>query len=277
MLNILPLDTMTLENIKLIGTNHIAQDSLEVIKKEFLSFRPDIIAVELDVRRLEALLTQEQEAQEAKLQPQIKKKKKERSKIDFSIIRRVGVQGFLFLLFGKWLQGKMGKMVGMQPGKEMLYGVQLAKNNNLTLSLIDRFLEKTIRRLFKQLTWKERFRFIGEIFRAPFVKNSAEMKAIKRAWGAKIVNSSSGPSKLKINLAQIPSQDAIISMMTILRKQYPTFYNVLVDERNHYMARQLALLTKKHPEKKIMAVVGAGHLPGIQELLPQYLRKIEVV
>lgn len=245
---------MSIQHITIVGTNHISTESLEVIKKEFLSLRPEIIAVELDKRRLETLLNPQPEG-----------------KVSVRAIRQVGVQGFLFLLFGRWMQKKLGRVAGMQPGKEMLYAVELARNNNLNLALVDRPLEITIRRLFKKLTWKERFRFVGEVFRAPFAKNSKEMQELKKAWNVQDV----GKGKAKIDISRIPSGDALVTMMKLLRKRYPTFYNVLVDERNHYMTRRLVILAKKNPDKKILCVVGAGHKEGMEELLPVYDKRIE--
>jgi len=51
-----------------------------------------------------------------------------------------------------------------------------------------------------------------------------------------------------------------------LRHKFPTIYNVLVRERNEYMAKQIHLLISENPDKKILVVVGAGHVRGLQQI-----------
>lgn len=241
--------------LNLIGTNHISKESVNEIKESFLSYKPDIIAIELDKGRLEGLLDQEQNPNK-------------KSNIGFSAVRSVGVKGFLFLLIGKFVQQKMGKLVGMKPGSEMLFAVNLAKNNFLRLALIDRPISITIRRLFKQLTWKEKFRLLGDVLFAPFKRKQS--KELQQKMGLK-------KNELSKLLSTVPSSDVIDKLMLALKDRYPTFYRVLVDERNHYMAKKLVLLHKKNPEQKIMAVVGAGHQKAMVELVKHYMFAIDVI
>ena len=62
-------------------------------------------------------------------------------------------------------------------------------------------------------------------------------------------------------------------MMKTLRKRYPTVYKVLVEDRNKYMVKKLVALMRQYPEKKILAIVGAGHKEGMEKLL----LKVDVV
>ncbi len=225
-------------NIKIVGTNHISEQSIQKIKQEFLSFQPDIIAIELDKQRLQSLLHPNQEG-----------------KIGLAAIRQFGVKGTLFLILGRYAQKKLGKIVNMKPGSEMLFATNLARSNGLTLALIDRPINKTIKRLFKKLTWKEKFRFLGDVLFAPFKKKQ----------------------KITFNLASVPDEDVISQLIKPLKKRYPTFYNVLIAERDVYMSRQLAIIHKKNPDKKTLAVVGAGHVQGIHKAIPKQLQHIEVV
>lgn len=227
-----------INNFKFVGTNHISTQSIQEIKQSFLNFQPAIIAVELDTQRLQSLLHPEQEG-----------------KIGLGAIRQFGVRGTLFLLLGRYAQRKLGKLVGMKPGSEMLFAANLARSNNLTLALVDRPINKTIKRLFKQLTWKEKFRFLGDVFFAPFKKKQ----------------------KIAFNISSVPGEDLITQLLKPVKKRYPTIFRVLVAERDEYMSRQLALLSKKHPEQKILVVVGAGHLVGMRRALPLHLQRIEVV
>lgn len=229
-----------LDNIHLIGTSHIAKGSLDDIKKKFLSVEPDIICVELDKERLHTLLNPNQ-----------------KQKFSLQLVRTIGVRGYLFALVGRWVQQKLGKMVGMQPGSDMLYGYQLAKNNNLELALIDRSIQQTIRELMKKMSFFEWMRIGGDLISGflPFRKKK----------------------KVKVDLNNVPQEELIETLMTQMKDRYPTIWKVLVDKRNHYMARQLVVISKKNPSKKILAIVGAGHKKGMEDLLSVYDKKIEFV
>ncbi|MBN1175030.1 MAG: TraB/GumN family protein [Bacteroidales bacterium] len=241
--------------LKIVGTNHISKDSIDEIKSVFLDYKPDVIAVELDKGRLDGLLYEENNPNK-------------KQSMNFSSIRKVGVKGFLFLFFGKLMQQKMGKLVGMKPGSEMLFAVKLAKNNNLNLALIDRPITITIKRLFKNLTFKEKMRFLGDLVFAPFKQKQA--KELQEKTGLDKRSMSSLFSK-------VPDSELIDKLMFALKGRYPTFYTVLVDERNHYMARKLVILHKKNPNQKFLVVVGAGHAKEMIELVKHYSFAIELV
>jgi len=58
-----------------------------------------------------------------------------------------------------------------------------------------------------------------------------------------------------------------------VKKRYPNFYRVLIEERNQIMALNLANLIKNYPDKNILAVVGAGHEKEIEKLTKKYLNR----
>jgi pheromone shutdown-related protein TraB len=223
--------------IHILGTNHISKNSIEEIKQKFLELDPDIIAVELDKGRLQQLLHPPKD-----------------DKVDFRLIKRLGVKGFIFALIAKYLQQKLGKMVGVKPGSEMLQAVQLAKNNNKQLALIDKPIDKTIRRLMKQITFKEKRRFVYDIFFSKFSKQ-----------------------KVKVDISNVPDQELITTLIGHVKVRYPTVARVLIDERNHFMARKLITLHKTQPSKDILAVVGAGHKKEMDQLVKELFHRIELV
>lgn len=227
------------DRFKLVGTSHISSQSLDAIKKGFLEFTPDGICVELDSQRLYALLHPNQKAD------------------NWALLKQLGVMGFLFAKISRYAQQKLGKIVGMQAGSDMLFAVELAKNNSLDLYLIDQHIEKTIKRLMKQITFREKIRFIKDLFLGLFFKKSQP--------------------KVKINLHEVPSTNIIGTLLDQLKIRYPTIHRVLVDERNHFMAKQLVTLLKKYPEKKLLVVIGAGHEKEINSLVERYDKKIEIL
>jgi pheromone shutdown-related protein TraB len=213
-------------HIILLGTSHIAEQSIKQLKKAVKEQDPDIIAVELDKQRLQALMTN----QKPNYSP--------------SMIRHIGLKGYLFALIGGFFQRKMGRMVGIQPGADMKTAAMLAQQHKKQLFLIDRDITVTLRRLSKTITRKEKWRFITDILFGKFKKQP----------------------KIKIDLKNIPESQLIITLLEQLKERYPSFYNVLVEERNHYMARQLIAAAQHNQGKTILAVVGAGHVKGMQEI-----------
>lgn len=227
-----------LEQVRIVGTNHISAESLEHIKKEFLDFEPQILAVELDRQRLVSLEQGDQ-------------------KISFKAIKILGIRGFLFVLISRYVQQRLGRMTGIKPGSEMMYTVSLAKGNNLPLALVDQPIHTTIRRLMRKITFIEIIRFISDIFVSilPFGKKK----------------------QVKINLGKVPSEKIIDMLIGELEKRYPSIYSVLIYERNQYMSKRLVILAKRNPEKKILCVVGAGHKKGMKTLLTLYDSSLEIV
>ena len=223
---------MRVGKIRLIGTSHISPKSRKLVPAVIKKTKPAIVALELDKARLYALLAGPTRPR----RPAIKD------------IRRIGWKGWLFGALGAWVERKLGQRVGVSPGEEMLAAVHAAKDVDARIALIDQPLEITLRRFGKALTWKEKGRLIGDLFAGVAGKGVA--------W----------------NLEKVPSQKLIAKLLKQVKKRYPSMYRVLVEERNQYMATQLARLTKAFPDKKIIAVVGAGHVRELGQLVKKKLK-----
>jgi len=217
---------MKYKNLEIIGTSHIARQSLEEVEKAILDGRPDIVALELDKKRLYSLFTKQE-------------------KISIYNIGRVGVKGFLFSLFGAWAEKKLGKLVGVSPGSEMKKAVRLAKKHKIKIALVDQDIEITLRRFSKALTWKEKWNFLADIFKAFFTKK-------------KVVD---------FDLTKVPDKKTIKKLVESVKKRYPNVYSVLIEERNEIMTNNLRKLMQENEDKKILAVIGAGHEDDILKLL----------
>jgi len=225
--------------LKIIGTSHISAQSIAEIKKAILEEKPDIVAIELDLNRASALMSGA------------------KNKISLSQIRRIGVKGFIFAKVGQYVQQKLGKVVGISPGSEMKEALVLAKKEKLSIALIDQPIDVTLKNFSKELTWKERFRFIGDIFKGLFFPRK-QMESL-------------GLDKL--DLTKVPTQEVIEKMMGQLEGRYPSIHKTLVADRNKYMVKKLVSLMRKFPDKNILVIVGAGHKKGMEELL----LKVDVV
>jgi pheromone shutdown-related protein TraB len=219
------------ENLTIIGTSHIAKESLEQVEKYIEKELPDIVALELDKKRLFALVSGQ------------------KRRIRLRDIRKMGIKVFLLNLIGAYVEEKLGKMVGVKPGSEMKLAYRLAQKHKLKIALIDQNIEVTLKRLSKAITWKEKFAFVIDLLKGLILRRP----------------------EIQIDLTKVPPEEVIKLMIEKVKSRYPNIYRVLIDERNIYMARHLAKILMKFPDKKIFAIVGAGHEKDLLVLIKKEL------
>ena len=137
-------------------------------------------------------------------------------------------------------QRKMGLDEGQQPGAELLVAVQEAEAADLEVALIDRDIQTTLRRAWKKMRFRERVRILWSLLGDD--------------------DDDEGPEVGEL----LDNQDLLTSLMEELRTFSPGAGVVLIDERDAFLAGKISSLQS---EKKILAVVGAGHLKGIEQHL----------
>ena len=217
---------MNYNNLIIIGTSHISRQSLEDVENAIVGWKPDIVALELDKRRLYGLF-------------------RKPGKISIYDIRRVGIKGFIFSLIGAWAEKKLGNMVGVAPGSEMKKAVRLARKNGIKIALIDQDIEITLKRFSKSLTWKEKWNFLADIIKSVFTRKGV----------------------IEFDLTKVPSKKVIKKLIEQVKKRYPNVYKVLIEERNEVMANNLHKIMSDYPDKRILAIIGAGHEDDILILI----------
>ena len=220
---------MKYKNLVFLGTSHIAKQSLDEVKEGIEKEKPEIIALELDSKRISGLM------------------QKGERKIEFRAIKKIGIKGFIFSLFGAWAEKKLGKIVGVAPGSEMKRAIRIAKKKNIQIALIDQDIEITLRRLSKELTWKEKFNFLADIIKALFTRKK----------------------EIEFDLTKVPEKKIIKKLVEKLKERYPNIYKVLIEERNAVIASNLKNLINAYPEKKILVILGAGHVDDVVGILKQ--------
>ena len=216
------------KNLTLIGTSHISPESIKQVKAVIEEKKPNYVAIELDRGRFEGLMHPNK-----------------KNKFRIKDIKRIGISGLLFAIFGRWIEEKLGKMVGTKPGDEMKKAVYVAAKVNARILLIDQEIGVTLKRLFKTLTWKEKFTFVLDL--------------IKGLFGI--------GEKIKIDLKSVPGDELIEKLILQVKDRYPSIHKVLIQERNVYMANKLRNFMGRNPDAVIVAIVGAGHKKGIEEIL----------
>lgn len=134
-----------------------------------------------------------------------------------------------------YLQQKLAKHTGILPGSEMLTAVSVGKEVGAKIVLIDVDILETLERI-KAVSLKEKLKLVfGFLFTGE-----------------------------KINI-EAPEEKTVKQIMRYMRKNLPEFYNVLVKDRNLFMAQWIKKLKKGF--KKIVVVVGLGHKEGLEKLL----------
>ena len=206
----------------IIGTAHVSEKSVQEVISKIEDMRPDIVAVELCPARYRALTGQEEE-KEIKISELLSG-----GKIFF----------FLMQLFLAYIQRKIGEEMGVKPGSEMMAAVEAAKRTGARVALVDRDIGITIQRFWSAMRFLDKIRLIWSLIPAAFGWSDEE----------------------KIDIDSITQADIVSQMISEFRKISPGAANVLVDERDAFLAHNLFLLSK---QGRVLAVVGAGHREGI--------------
>ncbi len=208
--------------IVIVGTAHVSEKSVQEVVGKIEQLRPDIVAVELCLARYRAITGQEEERE-------IK-------------ISELLSGGKLYLLLVQWflayIQRKMGEEMGVKPGSEMLAAIEAAKKAGARVALVDRDISITIQRFWSAMSLLDKVRLVWSLLPAAFGRGGDE----------------------EIDIDSITQDDIVSQMISEFRKISPGAANVLVDERDAFLARNLYLLSK---QGRVLAVVGAGHREGI--------------
>ena len=142
------------------------------------------------------------------------------------------------------LQTHLGHRTGMLPGSEMLTAVETARSVNARIVLIDMDIAEIMGRLGAISRW-EKFKLVFKL----------------------LVGMIPWPGNEEINLEKVPPERVIEQALSWMHRELPDIYNVLITDRNAYMADWVRELSKQY--KNIVVVVGAGHRHGLEKLLKQ--------
>lgn len=216
------------DNIILIGTAHISEDSVNEVRHAIETYKPDIVAVELCQRRYDTIT---------------KKEKWENTPVA-ALIKSNNAYFMLAQTFLSSIQRRLGEEYGVEPGSEMIAAIQEAEKQNIKVALVDRDITVTLRRAWFKMGIREKFRVIWEFLKAMIGYNDEELE--------------------DLDLKELMKQDVISQMMEEFSKIAPSASTVLISERDQYIAQKIFDESKKG---KVVAVVGAGHINGIKTYL----------
>jgi len=152
-------------------------------------------------------------------------------------------KGFLLLanLSLQAFQKKLGLDLGVRPGDEMKAAINSAKTLNLKTAMVDRPIQITLRRAWGKSSFSGKSKLLGILLASSFSKEKLNPEEIE---------------KLK-------QQSAMDGVMEEVSDYLPSVKEVIIDERDEYLASKIWQVEGK----KIVAVLGAGHLPGVKRWL----------
>jgi len=209
--------------LKIVGTAHVSQKSVDEVRAAIGEFKPDVVAIELDPGRFSAL------------------KKQARDPTVNDVLEVKNFNSLLVQWLLSYLQRKIGVDVGVEPGAEMKAAIAEAESRNIPIALVDRDIRLTLLRFWKSMGIIEKIKMVfALVFSIAEVSKGEEL-----------------------DIESLKEQNVIDAVMEEFRKFSPNGARALIDERDAFIAHQLILLKVQRPESRILAIVGAGHRHGI--------------
>lgn len=132
---------------------------------------------------------------------------------------------------------KIGQKLGVKPGAEMLEGVNQAEKTGASLVLADRDVNITLKRIWSALSIWSKLKFLTQLAVSMIFQSNIQKEDIE---------------KLK-------SKDELQLVMDEFSKSFPQVQKTLVDERDQFLAHKIS----SNPGQRVLAIVGAAHVPGI--------------
>ena len=229
-----PIERVVRDNVEyvVLGTAHVSRTSVEAVEAMLAHESFDAVAVELCDSRAQGMNNPE-----ALRQMDL-----------FQVIRqgKVGMVAASLILAS--FQKRLADQYGIKPGAEMKAAMDGANARLLPLWLVDREVGTTLRRAWSSVGFWQRFGLLGGLLAGVFERSDIQEQEIE---------------KLK-------QGDMLESAFSEFASESAPLYHSLIGERDQYMAARLREEAARQPNaetRRVLVVIGAGHLKGLCELL----------
>ncbi len=235
---------MKRECLKIIGTAHVSQESVDEVKDAIYKYQPDVVAIELDRGRY------------TRLKEQMMGIERDDPISVTNIIKENKVGLFFTSTLLSYFQSKIGADLDVAPGSEMIGAIEASEDLGIPIALIDRDVNITLQRALNKMGFVEKAKFIFGLIASVFGLDDEE----------------------DIDVEELKNPENLDDLMDMFKDEAPSVHEVLVHERDAYLAGSILRIPQDH----VIAVVGAGHKPGIEnyldnpETLPN-LRDLEII
>ncbi len=135
-------------------------------------------------------------------------------------------------------QKRIGQKMGMKPGEEMMRAIEAAETCGASIHLADRDIRTTLSRTWRLMGFWTKIKIFVQI-----LTSGGKLDAISEE-----------------DIENMKKQDVLETLISEIGEELPDVKRILIDERDQYLAHKI----RTAPGKKLVAVVGAGHIPGIR-------------
>lgn len=148
-----------------------------------------------------------------------------------------------FLLLSNLLlasfQKRIAKKLDVKPGQEMITAIETADEMDAEIHLADRDIRTTLSRTWRAMGLWSKIKLLFQL-----MLSLGEVEEIKEE-----------------DIEKMKNEDVLETLLAEVGKALPVLKDILIDERDQYLAKKI----RTAPGQKIVAVVGAGHVPGIKK------------
>lgn len=189
------------KTVILVGTAHISQESVNLVKTVIEQERPECVCLELDDKRYQALSQKRQwEALDLK-----------------TIIKEKQLSTLLVSLLMASYQKRLGGKLGVAPGAELLMAARTAKDLHIPLSLCDRDVRITLRRAWKATSFFKKGYLLASLLASLFDKSEISEE----------------------KLQELKQKDVLTELMEEMGDALPDLKRVLIDERDLFLVEKI--------------------------------------
>ena len=150
-------------------------------------------------------------------------------------------KAFLLLLnlMLAYFQKKIGQKFGINPGEEMMRAINTAEAIGAQVHLADRDIRITLSRIWRLMGLWTKLKLLFQ-----FIASVGDMDNIQEE-----------------DIEKMKKADVLDTLLSEIGESLPELRQILIDERDQYLAQKI----RTAPGRKVVAIVGAGHVPGIQK------------
>lgn len=211
----------------LLGTAHVSAESAEDVRRLIRSGEFDAVAIELCDSRHHSLTNPDALGEQ-----------------DLFQIFRQGKAGVVAasLALGAFQQ-RLAEQSGIEPGAEMRAALEESRQAELPLLLIDRDVGITLKRIYHNVPWWQRFSLFSGLLGSVLSRQEVSAEEIER----------------------LKEGDVLESTFSEFAAESESLYTPLISERDRYMVLRLAEEAPPGRYRNVLVVIGAGHMKGMAE------------
>jgi len=218
-------------SITLLGTAHVSRASADKVEQMLTEGEFDAVAVELCPSRYNAVIDPDALA-----------------RMDLFKVIREGKASMVAasLALGAYQQ-RIADQFGIEPGAEQRAAIRHGQEHHKPVLLIDREIGITLKRVLHNVPWWKRMGLFAGLLASVISKEEVTEEQIEG----------------------LKEGDMLETTFAEFAEDRKDLFQPLIDERDEYMAARLLQEVQAHQHENVLAVIGAGHLKGIQRYLQQ--------